>query len=204
MRSVEVFAEIVCPFTHVGLQRFVAERAARGADVAIRVRAWPLEWVNGRPQDPYMLANEIEALRGTVAPDLFEGFDPARVPATSIPAFGLAAAAYARDVRSGESVSLELRRAVFERGEDVADDAVLDRVGTPFGLRAADAHAALGAVGADWEEGKARGVVGSPHFFAPAGNWFCPALSISHHGEEYLVHVDEHARDAFYRAAFGD
>ena len=28
---------------------------------------------------------------------------------------------------------------------------------------------------ADWRDGERRGVIGSPHFFAPGGNWFCPA-----------------------------
>jgi len=203
MPAVEVFAEIVCPFTHVGLQRFVAERTSRRAGVAIRVRAWPLEWVNGHPQDPDMLSKEIAALRATVAPDLFTGFDAALVPRTSIPAFGLAGAAYDRGDASGEAVSLELRRAVFERGEDVSEDEVLDRIGAPFGIGATDAHAATDGVRADWEEGKARGVTGSPHFFTDGTGWFCPALSIRHEGDEYLVHVDEPARDAFYRAAFG-
>src|SRR5262245_18171405 len=47
-RLIEVFADVVCPFTHVGLRRLVGyrERAQR-EDVAIRVRAWPLELVNG-------------------------------------------------------------------------------------------------------------------------------------------------------------
>ena len=53
----EVFADISCPFTHVGLKRFthvglkrvVHELAASDGQIDIVVRAWPLEWVNGAP-----------------------------------------------------------------------------------------------------------------------------------------------------------
>ena len=54
---------------------------------------------------------EIDALRATVAPDLFAGFDPKTFPRTSIPAFGLAAAAYRVDDATGEAVSFALRNA---------------------------------------------------------------------------------------------
>ena len=48
----EVFADIWCPFAHVGLQTIYEQRARNGrADVAIWVRAWPLELVNGAPLD---------------------------------------------------------------------------------------------------------------------------------------------------------
>jgi hypothetical protein len=41
---IEVFADVVCPFTHVGLRRLVAYRRQKHReDIAIRVRAWPLE-----------------------------------------------------------------------------------------------------------------------------------------------------------------
>jgi len=46
---IEVFADVACPFTHVGLKSFVARRAGLGRDdVILRVRAWPLEIVNLR------------------------------------------------------------------------------------------------------------------------------------------------------------
>ena len=37
--TIEVFADITCPFTHVGLRRVAAEF---GDQVQVRVRAWPL------------------------------------------------------------------------------------------------------------------------------------------------------------------
>ena len=48
MRTIEVFADVLCPFTHVGLRAVAEQRARAGRDdVVIRVRAWPLELVNG-------------------------------------------------------------------------------------------------------------------------------------------------------------
>src|SRR6476661_2178780 len=86
---VEVFADITRPFTHVGLRRFVAARDARGQpDHRILASSWPLELVNGEPIQASTLAPKIEALRRTVAPDLFVGFDPDRFPISSLPTLG--------------------------------------------------------------------------------------------------------------------
>ena len=66
---IEVFADVACPFTHVGLRRFADRRAELGRhDVTLRVRAWPLEVVNGQPLDPRFIAEEIEDIRQQVAP----------------------------------------------------------------------------------------------------------------------------------------
>ena len=94
MQTLEVFADVACPFAHAGLARFHAFRVQRGLDAPVlRVRAWPLEIVNGAPLDPEMIAEEVDALRASVAPDLFGSFDPSKFPSTSIPAMALAAAA---------------------------------------------------------------------------------------------------------------
>ncbi|MHB8593931.1 MAG: DsbA family oxidoreductase, partial [Acidimicrobiales bacterium] len=71
MRVIEVFADVICPFTYVGLRQLVAERAARGpVDVSLHIRAWPLELVNGKALDAANVAEEVEALQVEVAPDL--------------------------------------------------------------------------------------------------------------------------------------
>ena len=77
---IEVFADVVCPFTHVGLRRLSEARRARDMSPPMRVRAWPLEWVNGAPLDTDLAAMEIAAFREQVAPELFAGFDPATFP----------------------------------------------------------------------------------------------------------------------------
>ena len=38
----------------------------------------------------------------------------------------------------------------------------------------------------DRTEGERLGVIGSPHFFTPAGDYFCPALDISRDGDGHL------------------
>ena len=154
MSRVEVFADIVCPFTHVGLRRLSEARRGRETSPVVRVRAWPLEWLNGVPLDPDMVAHEIDALRAQVAPDMFAGFDAATFPRTSIPAFGLAAAAYAVDDLTGEVMSLALRDALFERGKDISDDDVLREIGQPFGVEPLARSVAESAVRTDWERGK--------------------------------------------------
>ena len=87
---VDVWADVVCPFTHVGLVRLTQRRDAAGTDTRFRAHAWPLEWVNGRPLDPTFVAEEIAALRDQVAPELFAGFAVAAFPATSVPEIGRA------------------------------------------------------------------------------------------------------------------
>jgi predicted DsbA family dithiol-disulfide isomerase len=183
----EVFADIGCPFTHVGLRRIVARRDAMGSPVRVRAKAWPLEWVNGTPLAPATVAAEIDALRATVAPDLFVGFDPSAFPSTSIPALGLAARAYARDDATGEAVSLALRTAVFEEGRDVADPDVLDAVAIAHGVEIARDDA---GVRAEYEEGRARGVVGSPYFVVAGEGYFCPSLDVEHVDGRFTVRFD--------------
>ena len=92
MTVVEVFADVACPFTHVGLRRFVERRAELGrGDVTLWVRAWPLEIVNSEPLDPHFIAEEIDDIREQVAPTLFAGFVEGSFPASSLP--GLASRA---------------------------------------------------------------------------------------------------------------
>src|SRR5437588_5042185 len=97
MRIVELFGDVLCPFTYAGLVHLLDERDRRGVAVSFVVRAWPLELVNDKPFDPAHVAAEIEALRASVAPQLFGAFDPAtfaaRFPTSSMPAFAVALAA---------------------------------------------------------------------------------------------------------------
>jgi 2-hydroxychromene-2-carboxylate isomerase len=204
MSHIEVFAEIVCPFTHVALRRLIQARSSARADVPVRIRAWPLELVNNAPQDADVLAREIEALRADIAPELFKGFDHARVPRTSFPAFGLAAVAYEHGGDAlGERVSLALRDAVFEDGLDVGDPEVVAVIAERFGIEPPPPGYSDVSVRADWHSGVQRHVQGSPHFFVGDRDWFCPGLVIHHQSDEYDVHVDELHRRELYTAAFG-
>jgi predicted DsbA family dithiol-disulfide isomerase len=200
-RAIDVYADVVCPFTHVGLRRLVAAREARGSHAPIRVRAWPLEWVNGAPVAADLVAAEITALRATVAPDLFTGLDPARFPRTTIPALGLAAAGYRVGDVVGEAVSLRLRQALFEEGRDITDAAELRAIGLEYEVEPLVGPEAEAAVRSDWERGRASNVRGSPHFFVGDRDWFCPSLRIRHEGSAFDVSIDRAALDEFYANA---
>lgn len=201
MTVIDVFADVACPFTHVGLRRFVERRAQVGATgVVLRIHAWPLEWVNGKPLDAHHIAAEIEAIRAQVAPDLFTGFDPAAFPATSIPAFRLAAAAYRRDDATGEAVSLALRDALFEHGRNIAAPDVLAEIAARHGL---GEPAEERCVHDDWAAGRERGVIGSPHFFVGAEGHFCPLLHITRVDGGWHVTQDLSVLDAILGPAPG-
>lgn len=207
MTAVEVFADVLCPFTHVGLHTLIDRRAERGLDAPhLLIRAWPLELVNGQPLDPGHIAAEIVALRESVRPDLFSGFSEEVFPTTSMTAFALTAAAD----RTGdpvliEAVGMALRDALFEQGLDIGDPAVVAAVADRFGLTPLSVEATEAAVRADWEEGKRRGVVGSPHFFTPdGGNWFCPGLAISRDEAGAFVIAWKESSAAFINSVFSD
>ena len=92
---IEVFADVWCPYAHVGIRRFVQRRWAVGRDdLLLRVRAWPLELVNGEPLDADHVAEQIDDLRRQVTPALFAGFDARRFPSTTLPALELVDDAY--------------------------------------------------------------------------------------------------------------
>lgn len=203
MPVIEVFADIWCPFAHVGLRALVAQRHALGRDdVGLWVRAWPLELVNSEPLDAHHVAQEISDLRSQVAADLFAGFDEDAFPPTSLPALALAAGAYRRDAHTGEQVSLGLRNALFEEGRDISDVEVLASIARAHGVDFAtpEDHE---AVRADWSEGRRRGVQGSPHFFCGEISAFCPVLDISKDDQDRLhVRANPAALEHFIAQCF--
>ena len=201
MVEIEVFADVWCPFTHVGLRRFVDQREMRGIEVGLRVRSWPLERVNGQPLDVDFVAEEIDEIRALVAPDLFSGFDPHRFPTTTLPALELTGRAYRGSTTLGESVALELRDRLFERGDDIGRPEVLAEVAAAHGMTPA-ATDSVEIVESDWAEGKARGVTGSPHFFTPGGDFFCPALDVERIDGQLRITADPEGFDRFLATCF--
>jgi predicted DsbA family dithiol-disulfide isomerase len=200
---IEVFADVGCPFAHVGLRRLYEQRQRRGSRVPLVVRAWPLELVNGAPLDADVIAEEVAALRAQVAPDLFTGFVPSRFPATSLPALALTAGAYAAGTEVGTRVALALRWALFEEGRDISTiDVLLDVAGSAgIGLpHSGEQDRVLD----DLAEGRAKGVIGSPHFFVGDAGFFCPMLDISHDDHRLHIAGDPAAFDELIGAAFGD
>jgi predicted DsbA family dithiol-disulfide isomerase len=199
---VEVFADVTCPFAHVGLRRFVARRAEFGAARPIlRVRAWPLELVNGEPLDRDLVTRHVDELRAQVAPDLFRGFDAGVLPLSSMPAFELVAAAYEVSDPAGEHISLKVRDALFEQGLDIGDPDVLRELAANerITVRHDDAEP---IVMHDYEEGRRREVRGSPEFFLDGAGWYCPSLHIEQDGDTLRIEPDLEAVEAFLHACF--
>ncbi|MFN0091703.1 MAG: DsbA family protein [Acidimicrobiales bacterium] len=201
MPVIEVFADVVCPFTHVGLRALAARRAELGRpDVRLHVRAWPLELVNGRAVDPAFIGHEVADLRRQVAAELFAGFDERSFPASSLPALALTNAAYAVSAERGEAVALDLRDALFERGLDVGSPAVLRELAGAHGLSMPDV---TDSVRRDYDEGCRRGVRGSPHFFLPGGqDAFCPSLDITREEAGLRIAFDRRGFDELVQACF--
>jgi predicted DsbA family dithiol-disulfide isomerase len=175
----EVFADITCPFTHVGLKKVIEELTDLDGDVEIVIRAWPLEWVNGAPLEAEAVEAKIAALREQLGTDDFSNFREDAWPTTTIPALNLAAAAFDIDASTGLAVSLALRDALFEEGLDVGDLAVLSSVAEQFGLEPPSIKVDA-RVQADYEDGQRRGVRGSPDFWLGDEGFFCPALMLGH------------------------
>jgi predicted DsbA family dithiol-disulfide isomerase len=203
MQLLEVFADVSCPFAYAGLSRFDAYRSQLGrTEPVLRVRAWPLELVNGRALDGPSLVPKIAALRADVAPDRFTGFDAERFPSTTLPAMAAEAAAYRHGAQIGERFSFAVRRALFEDGLDVSDASVLQGLLGPLGI-AEPTDDDRRAVRDDYADGQRRGVAGSPHFFTADGSFFCPSLDIEHDEAGYEVSFDAAGFQAFVTSAFG-
>ncbi|MCC6226549.1 MAG: DsbA family protein [Microthrixaceae bacterium] len=190
MAVIEVFADVYCPFAHVGLRRWFERRAELGRDdIHLHVRAWPLELINGEPLTGEHEISKVAALREHAAPDLFCGFRPDSFPASTIPALQLTHAAYEVSLETGEAMAAAVRDALFEEGLDVGDSGVLRDLASRHGLDPDIADRdGLDVVTADWDAGRARGVIGSPHFFGDGWDLFCPSLSITR--EEGCLHVE--------------
>ncbi len=189
MAIIELYADIWCPFAHVGLRKAVEARRAAGMP-ALRLRAWPLELVNGSPMDPTKTRANAEALVTSVAPDLFAARESWHFPTTTLPALALEAAAAVISDEHGETAGLRLRELLFEQGLDIGDPDVLTPLSDELGLGDVDLEDQT-AVLADLERGRAQGVLGSPHFFCEGDDAFCPGLDLSRDESGHLD-VKEH------------
>jgi 2-hydroxychromene-2-carboxylate isomerase len=196
--EIEIFADVWCPFAHFSLRTVRALRDRHSPESPILVRAWPLELVNARPLDPEVTAVHVAELRRDVAPDLFAGFDPGAMPDTTLGALALVEAANDADPWLGESISVALRDTLFEEGRRI-DDGVLARIARRNGLEEA-VIGERGRVEARLEEGRRRGVKGSPHIFIGDSGMFCPLLDIERDTSGELHMQERFERfDAFVR-----
>jgi predicted DsbA family dithiol-disulfide isomerase len=188
--AVVAFADVLCPFTHVVLRQFVRRRDELGLAQPVRVRAWPLERVNGEPVSVDHVVSEIAALREQMTPSSFAGFRPEAFPATAMPALELAAAAYAVGDATGERMSLALRDALFEDGRDVSDPSVLRALAADQDMDLPTLGAYRDSVEEDLAEGRRRGVEGSPHFFVGEHDSFAPGIQVEETDGEMRIRFD--------------
>jgi hypothetical protein len=94
-----------------------------------------------------------------------------------------------------------VRHALFEEGRDIADVGVLADLARAHEVPLVDVGD-LVAVRSDWEEGRIRGVLGSPHFFLGRDGYFCPAFDITRVGGQLHIATDVVAFEAFAARAF--
>ena len=122
-------------------------------------------------------------------------------PCACRPAFALVEKAYRHGPAVGEAVSVAVRDALFERGQDISDPDVLEHIADSYGLGPVmpsdDAQ-----VDTDWEDGRRRDVVGSPHFFLGDDGVFCPTLDITKVDGRLHIAIDQPAFDAFVEQVF--
>jgi predicted DsbA family dithiol-disulfide isomerase len=185
MATIDVFADITCPFAYVGLRHVVDHIAETDQPVSVVVRAWPLEWVNGTVLDLDGVETKAAAMREQLGVDLFNGLSADSWPSSTVPALALAAAAYDHDVATGLAVSLDLRTALFEMATDIADVGALREIARAHGIEFDPGDDR--AVRADYEAGQARGVKGSPHYFVADTDFFCPALDLGRDADDHLT-----------------
>lgn len=195
---IEVFADVGCPFAHLGLVAIVDQcRTRNRLDVVLRVRSWPLELVNGKPLDAGFISEEVDEIRPQVAVGRFAGFSAEAFPDSTMDAMELTAAAYEVGDHTGQAVALAVRDVLFEKGRNVGDPEVLAAIAADHGVTWPDPVVTSGSyprVRQDWEEGVDRGVVGSPHFFTSGGGYFCPALDVGRDDQGHLRVATDHER----------
>lgn len=202
-KTLEIYADIWCPFTHVGLRRLLDRRAEIGSDLPMRIRPWPLETINGSALDCAFIDDEIQDLRDQAAGDLFLGFDKDNFPSTTIPALALAESAYGVGYSQGEQVSVMLRDYMFEEGKNISDQSVLAEIADVVGVPAPTSEH-FDAVAQSLVDGKERGVLGSPHFLTQSEGFFCPALDIKRVDGHLQIKADVAVFESFVETVFAD
>ena len=200
--AIEVYADIWCPFAHVGLRLVDEQRRRHRPDIDLIVHAWPLELVNGAAMDPAGARRHANELREEVAPRMFAHLDADHFPTSTLEALALVARASRDGTGSGARASFAVRDALFEHGQDISDPAVLAGLAAELGVDMPD-DADRQTVLDDWHTGQRRGVLGSPHFFAGDANVFCPSLAVTKDASGTLSIATDRAKlDAFLQRCF--
>ena len=169
-----VFSDLHCRWAYVFSIRLRRARTAVG-EPPVAWRCWPLELVNRRGTPWDTLSQEIPVL-AQLEPDHFAPPRRDTWPSTLLPAMeALKVAGELGGPEAADRFDEAARRAFFLDRRDLSIRPTLADVATEAGLdraRFLDAFDGGGhrrAVVADWQEGRRRGVEGSPQAFLPDG-----------------------------------
>jgi predicted DsbA family dithiol-disulfide isomerase len=169
-----VFSDLHCPWAYVFSIRLRRHRAEVGRP-PVAWRCWPLELVNERGTSWETLSQEVPVLT-QLEPDHFAPPRRDTWPSTFLPAMeALKVAGELGGPDAADRFDEVARRAFFLERRDLSIRPTLAEIATEAGLDRAsflDAFDGGGhrrAVVADWDEGRRRGVQGSPHVFLPDG-----------------------------------
>ena len=169
-----VFSDLHCPWAYVFAIRLRRAREEVGRP-PVAWRCWPLELVNRRGTPWDTLSQEIPVL-AQLEPDHFAPPKRETWPSTLLPAMeGLKVAGELGGPVAADRFDEVARRAFFLEGRDLSIRPTLADVAAAAGLDrdafldAFDGGGHRRAVVADWQEGRRRGVEGSPHAFLPDG-----------------------------------
>ena len=199
---IEIYADLWCPFAHVGLRAAAQIRDELSPDTALVIHAWPLELINGTPLDTDKTTANIEALRSSVAPELFAGFKSRNFPLSTLQGLALIEAANEIDVHLGERIGLGLRNLLFEHGVKIDNPELLAGIARQNGLSESVIDD-VAAVRTRLQEEQSRGVKGSPHFFIGDQSLFCPLLDLSRDESGTLnASADMERLETFLRVGF--
>ena len=170
-----VFSDLHCPWAYLFSIRLRRAREGAGRPL-VAWRCWPLELVNERGTPWATLSQEIPVLT-QLEPDHFAPPKRDTWPSTLLPAMeALKVAGELGGATAADRFDEAARRAFFLDNRDLSIRPTLADRATEAGLdRAAFLDAFDGgghrrAVVADWQEGRRRGVEGSPHAFLPDGS----------------------------------
>ncbi len=175
--TIVVFADLGCPWAHVGIHRLQTARTRLESSISIDVRVFPLEIINAQPTPFRGLQNEIPAL-AEMEPDagweLWAG-DATTWPVTTLLPMEAVEAAKEQGLDTSAKLDHALRRALFGESRCISmRHVILDVAASCDDLDVPALTAAL-------DDGRARrpmldgyraaagDIQGSPHYFLADG-----------------------------------
>lgn len=178
---VTVWSDIGCPWATLALATLRSAARARGQDLLVDHRAFPLELFNRQPTPKLILDAEIVAIaarRPELGWRLWTGPEH-QYPVTTLPAMEAVQAAKSPEaggLAASDQLDAALRHAFYAEGRCISLHPVIleiasdcDRV-DEFALAAALARGdGRAQVHEDWEIARGPHVQGSPHLFAAGG-----------------------------------